>query len=185
MNERIAFPKIAKPCPQKWENMQGDLKKRFCASCQLYVHNLNALSDGEIRALRQTPGRCCVGYTPVPAPPRPLHVSRPRRWFRACASGLTLLLALLQAGCAGGNGTGAQPDANIAPSSPPDSPLVMGRIAPPSDLPPRVLGEPVSPAHPAPPPEPAPTLLGDVAGPVLPEKILPPDRQAKDGIPFG
>jgi hypothetical protein len=143
--------------------MQGDAKKRFCAACGLHVHNLNALSDGEIRSLLQTPGRCCVGYTPVPAPSRQLPLSRPRRWFRACASGLTLLLALLQAGCAGGKGAQPQPGANVAPPPPPDSPKMMGKIA----APPRVMGEAPA-AQPTPPPAPAPTRFGDVCIPAPP-----------------
>lgn len=38
---------IASPCPKLWEEMTGDARKRFCEHCQLHVHNLSGMTDGE------------------------------------------------------------------------------------------------------------------------------------------
>ena len=55
--------KIATPCPASWEGMSGDDRKRFCAQCQLQVHNLSAMERPEAeQVLEKSAGRLCVSY---------------------------------------------------------------------------------------------------------------------------
>ncbi|HSJ02606.1 MAG: hypothetical protein ACAI34_07455 [Verrucomicrobium sp.] len=57
-------PKLSRPCSQDWNAMTGDDKCRYCEGCQLHVHNIDALSPAEKRALFATPGeRRCITYS--------------------------------------------------------------------------------------------------------------------------
>ena len=52
--------RIASPCSEKWESMQGDERVRFCARCSLNVFNIKELSEPEVRALFvKANGRVC------------------------------------------------------------------------------------------------------------------------------
>lgn len=52
--------RIARPCSEKWEDMKGDERVRFCARCQLNVFNVKALSETDARALLfKARGRVC------------------------------------------------------------------------------------------------------------------------------
>jgi len=56
-------PAIEKPCPVKWESMVGDEKRRYCAHCQLHVHNLSAMTANERNeVLAPSPERKCISY---------------------------------------------------------------------------------------------------------------------------
>jgi hypothetical protein len=45
----------------RWEDMQGDNRKRFCEQCQLTVHNISDMSDVEAAAIIGVEGeRTCV-----------------------------------------------------------------------------------------------------------------------------
>ncbi len=52
--------RIAAPCSMGWENMAGDERKRFCASCELSVYNVSEMTRTEVRALigRSPDGIC-------------------------------------------------------------------------------------------------------------------------------
>lgn len=51
---------VASPCSERWESMTGDERKRFCAKCQLHVHDLRALSEAEVvDLLSNGTGRIC------------------------------------------------------------------------------------------------------------------------------
>lgn len=55
--------RIASPCHVRWDQMSGDEKSRHCASCNLRVHNLSAMTRAEAEALvagRTGEGRMCV-----------------------------------------------------------------------------------------------------------------------------
>lgn len=41
---------IAKPCPARWEDMEGDDVRRLCAHCNLHVTNLSAMSAEQAEA---------------------------------------------------------------------------------------------------------------------------------------
>ena len=52
--------RIASPCTEKWEGMQGDERVRFCARCSLNVFNIKELTEPEVRALfMKADGRVC------------------------------------------------------------------------------------------------------------------------------
>ncbi len=55
--------KIASPCSQDWNGMEGDERKRFCAQCGKHVFNLSAMTEREGKAFaEETQGRECVAY---------------------------------------------------------------------------------------------------------------------------
>lgn len=51
---------VAALCDAEWDAMEGDKKKRFCAPCQRFVHNLAELTTAEAEALLLEPDRVCV-----------------------------------------------------------------------------------------------------------------------------
>lgn len=52
--------RIASPCSQKWEEMNGDERQRFCRHCQLHVYNFSAMTKTEVEGLlRNAEGRVC------------------------------------------------------------------------------------------------------------------------------
>ncbi|MEO6595331.1 MAG: hypothetical protein ABIP94_11310, partial [Planctomycetota bacterium] len=55
---------IASPCSADWNQMQGDERRRFCASCKLHVHNLSGMTVDAATALLQQAGggRVCVRF---------------------------------------------------------------------------------------------------------------------------
>src|SRR4051812_36390024 len=62
MKNNLSQFRVQKPCPKNWDEMIGDEKKRFCDHCNLHVHNISTMSDGERTALTQNAGRLCVAY---------------------------------------------------------------------------------------------------------------------------
>ena len=54
---------VAQPCPKDWDQMSGDDRRRFCAHCQRFVHNLSAMSRTEVEDLIcAEAGRLCVRF---------------------------------------------------------------------------------------------------------------------------
>ena len=52
---------VASPCTQKWSEMKGDARTRFCERCALTVYNLPEYTAEEVRALiKEREGRVCV-----------------------------------------------------------------------------------------------------------------------------
>ena len=37
--------RIAEPCSQSWDEMEGDAERRFCRHCDKHVHDLSALTE--------------------------------------------------------------------------------------------------------------------------------------------
>ncbi len=59
--------KIADPCTEPWENMDGTNKQRFCGSCEKDVFNLSAYSRREAeRIVRKSNGRICIRFARLP-----------------------------------------------------------------------------------------------------------------------
>src|SRR3954471_24974057 len=55
--------RVASPCPARWEDMEGDERRRFCGQCQLHVYNLSAMTRAEAMALVSgAEGRLCAGF---------------------------------------------------------------------------------------------------------------------------
>ena len=44
---RLEELKVATPCSERWEDMTGDDRKRFCAKCRLHVYNLAGMTRDE------------------------------------------------------------------------------------------------------------------------------------------
>jgi hypothetical protein len=60
MNQKLPLKlKVASPCPAKWEEMDGDERKRFCHQCKLHVYNLSEMHESEIRELLACDDRVC------------------------------------------------------------------------------------------------------------------------------
>lgn len=54
---------VASPCHERWEDMQGDDKRRFCGRCEKHVHNLSAMPPDEAEALlTESDLRVCVRF---------------------------------------------------------------------------------------------------------------------------
>lgn len=52
--------RVASPCHETWDSMTGDERKRFCAKCQLHVHDVSALTEAEVVKLFEAEsGRVC------------------------------------------------------------------------------------------------------------------------------
>jgi hypothetical protein len=106
--KRIAPPlPIAQPCPERWEEMQGSESKRFCSECQLHVHNLSAMREGDrSRFIKETGGRACIAYVLHPdgtmeAPGRfPCLERLVTRGWQWAAWLLALVFPVAFAGCA-------------------------------------------------------------------------------------
>jgi hypothetical protein len=132
---------IASPCSADWNQMVGDERRRFCASCKLHVHDLSGMTRDEALALvqQQGQGRVCVrffrradGTVLTRDCPVGLRQKLRRAWARAGA----LWLALW------GSAACARPTADPEPATPREflGERVMGDVAVPSP----------SPAQPAP-----------------------------------
>ncbi|HEX6813876.1 MAG TPA: hypothetical protein VF384_19800 [Planctomycetota bacterium] len=90
---------IASPCSADWNQMKGDERRRFCASCKLHVHNLSAMTASQAEELLRDAGkgRLCVRYyrradgTVLTRDcPVGLRQRLRRAWARAAALWLTL-----------------------------------------------------------------------------------------------
>lgn len=58
---------VPKPCSASWDEMFGNDKKRFCASCEKDVYNLSGIPRREARKLVATSaGKICVRYARLP-----------------------------------------------------------------------------------------------------------------------
>lgn len=107
-------PKIAKPCPKLWSELDGEGRRRFCEQCQHHVHNLSEMTPQEQRKLLASSKkeRICVAYQDAPGviPVRrgllPLldRLSHPVRTLGTVA---TLITSLFVSSCASSRTTSA------------------------------------------------------------------------------
>jgi len=59
--QRLEDLRIAKPCPARWDDMQGDDRVRFCGLCRKNVYNLSALPrDAAERLVAEREGDLCA-----------------------------------------------------------------------------------------------------------------------------
>lgn len=57
----IELLRISEPCSVGWGSMSGDGRSRFCAHCQLHVHNLSEVTPGEaLDLVLRSGGRLCM-----------------------------------------------------------------------------------------------------------------------------
>jgi len=55
--------RVAAPCSQSWEAMEGDDRSRHCGACRLNVYNLSGMTQEDAaELLRSREGRLCVRY---------------------------------------------------------------------------------------------------------------------------
>jgi len=55
--------KIASPCGESWEGMEGDNQQRFCKSCSKMVYNLTGMTEADGLALiARNEGEMCVRF---------------------------------------------------------------------------------------------------------------------------
>lgn len=99
---------IASPCPMRWEELDGDERKRFCGHCSLHVHNLSAMQRDEAESFleeqSQEGGRVCVTFqqrgdgsvvsAAAPSATQDLIGARAGRFGRALGAAASLLFAL-------------------------------------------------------------------------------------------
>jgi hypothetical protein len=53
--------RIASPCSESWEGMEGDERVRFCGGCSKFVYNLSSMTEREAQDLiAGNEGRLCV-----------------------------------------------------------------------------------------------------------------------------
>lgn len=52
--------KVARSCPTRWREMEGDERVRFCQQCQKHVYNLSTMTKAEVEQLvTEKEGRFC------------------------------------------------------------------------------------------------------------------------------
>lgn len=138
---------IASPCSANWEEMTGDDRRRFCASCRLHVHDLGQMTTREAEELLREAavGRVCVrffrradGRVLTRDCPVGLRQRLRAGWARAAALAAALWGAAVA--CVRSPSPAATPPAPGAPAmgemmgdvaAPPIPPDGMGRVAAP------------------------------------------------------
>ncbi len=61
--ELVRSIRVASPCSQSWDAMEGDDRCRFCTACGQNVYNLSALTETEVENLvREKEGKLCVRF---------------------------------------------------------------------------------------------------------------------------
>ncbi len=147
MNTRFV-PKIEKPCPANWNEMQGDEKRRFCEHCQLQVHHLSAMTLTEQRdVVGSTDAHVCIRYSlplaavPVTGEDWMRHQTSPW-WKRVAMAAMAGFATLFVIQCSRPSGHGAlmgeiaappkvsPTDKKIGDSTQQPGPFVLGRRAP-------------------------------------------------------
>lgn len=56
-------PYVPKPCLEPWSGMDGDDRKRMCATCDTHVHNLSDMTEREAQALLAVSPDICILYS--------------------------------------------------------------------------------------------------------------------------
>jgi hypothetical protein len=54
---------IAKPCPARWDRMEGTDRARFCRECRQTVYDLSAMTEPEARSFVAANPTACRRYT--------------------------------------------------------------------------------------------------------------------------
>src|SRR5690348_8809927 len=61
MDDLLANVRVARPCKERWADMAGDDRVRFCNGCERQVFNLSEMTREEAEALLATRGvKPCV-----------------------------------------------------------------------------------------------------------------------------
>lgn len=55
--------RVASPCSESWDDMEGDERVRLCLTCEKNVYDLSSLTEEEARTLiADTEGKVCVRF---------------------------------------------------------------------------------------------------------------------------
>ena len=90
--------RVASPCGESWQGMEGDERVRFCAQCQHKVYNLSEMTMQEAEELiSRHEGILCVRYYQrldgtVMTRECPIGVAKAQRSFRR---GIAILASVL------------------------------------------------------------------------------------------
>lgn len=180
--------KIASPCTEDWEGMQGDGQKRFCGKCRKHVHNLREYDRAEAEALIAQ--SACGGHVCVQMQ-RDAHGVVITRDYWKVAAGVALAAGIsMSTGCDkvknGWDEVGYKLGFKQRPMLKGDVAPAMGTpvpLPPPPPNPPPTTGSPA----PVPSPAPPPALLGEAVapppeGPVIRGDICPPPPPPEPAI---
>ena len=99
--------KVSEPCSAEWDSMSGNERVRFCAHCQLHVHNLSEVTPREaLDLVLRSGGRLCLRIERDPrGVPRTRALAEPlyqisRRASRLAAGAFSAALTLCSAAAA-------------------------------------------------------------------------------------
>ncbi|MEO6711070.1 MAG: hypothetical protein ABI054_01610 [Planctomycetota bacterium] len=157
---------IHKPCPKRWDELEGGDRKRFCSACSLHVHDAVKLSEAEARELvTGATERVCmrIQYDASgtamfrDSKPASMPAVAPRRFGRWIVSAAASLLAACHGSFSDTPANTTAVPAGGAPGPTKMGEMVstkMGDVAMP--LPPRMemMGGMVAPPEPVEPPTP-------------------------------
>ncbi len=137
--------RVASPCNQGWDTMQGNDQVRFCDHCAKHVHDLSEMTpEAALELVAKSEGQLCVRYESNPdgspriADPEPLTGGF--RWPNLhFAAGV--LAAALTMGAGTTNRADAAPSAAVARTEQPtpDADAQEGNVLPPRKLQGRVI----------------------------------------------
>lgn len=69
--------KVGDPCSEKWEEMSGNDRIRFCSHCSKSVSNLSAITRKQAsRLVRSSDGKICIRYIKNPVDQRPMFAEQ-------------------------------------------------------------------------------------------------------------
>src|SRR5262245_20119810 len=96
---------IKRPCERRWSDLTGNGgTRRFCADCNKFVYNLDAMSRAEIDTLRRAGGFCA---TYVADEGGSFVMPGPARATSAPAALAAVVLVSVLSGCSGGEPPGS------------------------------------------------------------------------------
>lgn len=133
---------IGNPCPKRWEDLKGNASRRFCEDCQLHVHNLSAMSNGErarFVAESQSQGHACIAYElrsdgSMVTPPHWIWLRQPLQRVRWLGSTLlAVLLPFLFSACATRRTLGRYQKVQCKTGDSSEGQILLGTPALPSD----------------------------------------------------
>lgn len=91
--------RVANPCSEKWEEMTGNDRVRFCSHCAKDVNNISEMTRKEARRLvRKSDGLLCVKYRTDPTTNAPIFARRASSLARHGVAAGVLSASLLTAG---------------------------------------------------------------------------------------
>jgi uncharacterized protein len=68
---------VKSPCSEKWNEMKGTDKVRFCGHCDLNVNNISELTRKQaMRLVRESDGRICIHYIKNPVNNKPIFADK-------------------------------------------------------------------------------------------------------------